>query len=828
MPIEVGYAGTVSGGSFALPAGPVSLTAVLTDGVRQIAVSDEVFAGTEMLGASGAGLSRTGDPAWHEPAARVALTVNGEARSLPDAVIATALGHLALGGGNGQSVWLAEGGRAADRGTVAAADVGGATQLFVAAATGAGLTGYVLNGTGAPGTARPVRDTDGRYLDQVADLAVIKTSGGTYLYAGSSSEAGLTGFRVGADARLSEVEFLGREESLPVQTVSGLAAAHVAGRDFLVVAASGSSSLTVLRVRADGSLGPTDHVFDGRDTRFQGVAQIETVQVGGQAFVIAAGADEGMTVFRLSPDGRLIHEDTLVETGSGALNDPVDIAALVTGAEARIVTRGEGQAGAGVYTMDLGAAGDVARVPSGTRTGTSGSDLLQLTTGAGTLEGGAGADVLIDGPGSDRLRGGAGRDTFVLIADGEADTILDATPGQDVIDLSGWPFLYSLDAVAVTPTDSGATLRFGDEVLHIRSAAGGSLSVAQVERLVPAFLNRAEIVLGPLQQAAPELAPEPFPDTVPPPIMPANGGGIATDPGDFEDLPGTIDEAGPIGSASGVMVDGTDGADTLSAGDGDDTVLGRGGNDVLSGGAGDDTIAAADGADRADGGSGNDMIGGGTGNDTLFGGTGRDTLGGGRGEDSLDGGDGADVLAGGPGNDVIEGGVGNDTIGASYGNDQVRGAGGDDDIGGGTGRDILSGGNGDDRLGGGEGDDTVKGGAGADFVAGGGRNDRLEGGAGADTLNGGVGNDVFEGGGGADVFVFTRFTDGERDVIEDFTPGVDLMRLSGIPGRGAAGKFAALTIEAVEDGTGIFFGGHTIIVEDMTPDAFNPEDFLFL
>ena len=98
MPIEVGYAGTVSGGSFALPAGPVSLTAVLTGGVRRIAVSDEAFAGTEMLGASGAGLSRTGDPAWHEPAARVALTVNGEARSLPDAVIDTALAlvrHLA-------------------------------------------------------------------------------------------------------------------------------------------------------------------------------------------------------------------------------------------------------------------------------------------------------------------------------------------------------------------------------------------------------------------------------------------------------------------------------------------------------------------------------------------------------------------------------------------------------------------------------------------------------------------------------------------------------------------------------------------------------------
>lgn len=61
--------------------------------------------------------------------------------------------------------------------------------------------------------------------------------------------------------------------------------------------------------------------------------------------------------------------------------------------------------------------------------------------------------------------------------------------------------------------------------------------------------------------------------------------------------------------------------------------------------------------------------------------------------------------------------------------------------------------------------------------------DSLRGGNGNDTLTGGAGRDTMSGGSGADVFVFSSASDSgatraKRDVIEDFTSGVDLVDLT--------------------------------------------------
>ena len=64
----------------------------------------------------------------------------------------------------------------------------------------------------------------------------------------------------------------------------------------------------------------------------------------------------------------------------------------------------------------------------------------------------------------------------------------------------------------------------------------------------------------------------------------------------------------------------------VSAGAGDDTVIG---------GAGNDTIAGNDGNDSINGGAGNDVLYGNNGNDTLNGGTGADTMTGGAGADTF-------------------------------------------------------------------------------------------------------------------------------------------------------------------------------------------------
>jgi Ca2+-binding RTX toxin-like protein len=78
---------------------------------------------------------------------------------------------------------------------------------------------------------------------------------------------------------------------------------------------------------------------------------------------------------------------------------------------------------------------------------------------------------------------------------------------------------------------------------------------------------------------------------------------------------------------------GTNGAETLTAGDGHDVINARAGHDWLFGGVGNDTLHGLAGADTILGGSGRDRLHGGDGDDVLIGGPGVDALHGGSGAD---------------------------------------------------------------------------------------------------------------------------------------------------------------------------------------------------
>ena len=138
-------------------------------------------------------------------------------------------------------------------------------------------------------------------------------------------------------------------------------------------------------------------------------------------------------------------------------------------------------------------------------------------------------------------------------------------------------------------------------------------------------------------------------------------------------------------SVAGATIRGTNGNDSLSGGNGDDTLYSYGGIDSVEGGAGDDTLNSylQPGVKTLRGGEGNDTIWGGVDDDFIYGDEGDDPW--------------------------LSGYAGNDTI---YGGDGV------DELYGGEGDDTLKGGSGVDELYGGEGDDTLKGGSGADWMQG--------------------------------------------------------------------------------------------------------------
>lgn len=192
------------------------------------------------------------------------------------------------------------------------------------------------------------------------------------------------------------------------------------------------------------------------------------------------------------------------------------------------------------------------------------------------------------------------------------------------------------------------------------------------------------------------------------------------------------------------VVDGTDGADTLTAGAGGDTLNGGGGNDVLLSGPDADFLNGGDGEDHADYSNATSGIVIDLANpENNTGYAAGDTY------------SGIDVYVGGPGNDTLRGTEGHDWFWGHDGDDLEYGYGGDDRLEAGNGNDTVHGGDGSDELFGradndhllGEaGNDTMVGGSGTDLLEGDDGNDVMYGDWGADTMIGGDGDDVFHAG----------------------------------------------------------------------------------
>lgn len=218
---------------------------------------------------------------------------------------------------------------------------------------------------------------------------------------------------------------------------------------------------------------------------------------------------------------------------------------------------------------------------------------------------------------------------------------------------------------------------------------------------------------------------------------------------------GGDDEIDGANQLTPLLLFGDGGADSLIGGSAADVLIGGDGDDILVGNAGNDVLLGNGGSNRFDGGAGDD---------TFFVGSSTDMI--------ADGGSGTDKVV-----VTLTGGI-HLQMGSWTGVERVNGLTGADilDATGMSSGIILSGSSGDDTLTGGAGDDTLYAGADDDHLNGGAGNDALIGGGGRDRLEGGGGDDFLLGGAGADVFLWTG--NFGRDVVRDFTSGLDRLDFS--------------------------------------------------
>ncbi len=586
---------------------------------------------------------------------------------------------------------------------------------------------------------------------QIVSLRYVEISGSKLVLSLCSAENRIDTFlRDGDSGQVSALASLGAADGLGISAPTAMELVTLGGETFVIVAASGSSSLTVMRLGADGSLQATDHVIDTGATRFASVQAMTAVTVGDHAFVIAGGGDHGLTLFTLLPDGTLLALDTVADSAATGLHNVSAISAVVVGDALHVFAGSQRDPGTNHFTIPLDQLGARLLGSAGRAdvvTGTGGDDILIAMADGDTLIGGGGNDILVAGPGATTMQGGTGANIYVMRADSGITHIQGFQAGIDRLDLSDWPMLRNEGQLSFITTSDGARIEYRGQVVHIASADG-----------LPLTINA---VLGQGFH---------WPDRIPILIM--------------DDTP---DEGQRIvGTAGNDELVGTMGDDTIRGLAGDDLIHAVGGNNRILGGNGNNTIYGGDGNDTILGQAGDDLIFAGGGNNLIRGGNGNNTIHGGDGDDTIFGQLGDDLIYGTAGNNVLRGGNGDTTIHGGTGNDTIFGQRGDDLIFAGDGDNLIRGGPGDDTIHGGEGDDSLYGGNGADLIIAGGGNNFLNGGRGADTIIGGNGNDTIIGGpgrdelwggGGANTFIFRA--NHNTNLIMDFDPARgDMLQLA--------------------------------------------------
>lgn len=534
----------------------------------------------------------------------------------------TSSGQIALPGG-GRDIPTA----------VATADIGtGINALYMVDKITGTVNGWLSDGQGALINQIALTGPAGAFvLTGVASLQTVTVEGNTFVLAANTGFQGISYYRVvpGTGA-LQAMGSLGADNGLGIAGPSAMEVVNANGTTWVVLAASGSGSLSVMRLTSDGQLIPADHVLDTLATRFSGVSALEVLEVDGHVFVLAGGADDGLSLFAILPDGRLVHMQTLVHAQGLGLENITGIEAVQIGAEIQIFVTSGSAAGISQFSLPLE---DLGAVIQGTQGGSGGGQVLgteacDLLVGGGQggqdlLMGQGGDDILVSSQTGGVLTGGDGADTFVLCATTGTLEVTDFEPGLDQLDLSQLPMLRSLSQLDLQSIPTGIVISYETTTIRVHSRAGSTLTAADI---------------WPNGFVTPDRMPSP--------------------------------------ADAGIRYSyGTRAADTLILNAGQDTVWAMEGNDLIRSGDDHDTVFGDAGADTIYGGSGKDTLRGGVGKDKLLGGSGRDKLFGGAGKDVLLGGGGKDKLSGGKGDDKMTGGAGADTFifggGAGHGADRI-------------------------------------------------------------------------------------------------------------------------------------------------------------
>ncbi len=118
----------------------------------------------------------------------------------------------------------------------------------------------------------------------IVDFASIEANGTCYLLAASQLHQGVVCYELDAEGNPTRIDMVGAADGIGISNPTVVECLNVGEQPFVVVAAAGSSSLTVMKLLPDGSLTQVDHIIDNLNTRFDAVTEMEVVEVNGHCW----------------------------------------------------------------------------------------------------------------------------------------------------------------------------------------------------------------------------------------------------------------------------------------------------------------------------------------------------------------------------------------------------------------------------------------------------------------------------------------------------------------------------------------------------------------
>ncbi|MCJ7874805.1 DUF4214 domain-containing protein [Phaeobacter sp. J2-8] len=305
----------------------------------------------------------------------------------------------------------------------------------------------------------------------------LSTPGGVpYVLAVSAADDGLVAFPVLAGGGLGGPQRVSMYDGLFVDTPTQLQTVELAGRDFAIVGSAGSSSISVVRIYADGDMAVVSQVNDTMETGFDNLVALDALEAAGTVFVLAAGSDNGVSLMMLQPSGRLVHLASLHDAlGEMALDDIGGLDMVWRDGGLDIFVTGE------VLASNRAAGGGVSYLRVDDLQ--DGLPNVQVNTGSNTQTGITGEE-----------------DVFVLSDTDAAQIVHNFEPGVDRLDMSQFGRVYDVSELNISSISNGAVIRLDGAQVTVFTADGSRLQVADFENADVQDLWQIEV--NPLPQAA--------------------------------------------------------------------------------------------------------------------------------------------------------------------------------------------------------------------------------------------------------------------------------------------------------------------------------------